>query len=84
MLALFDLLELEGRQFKRHLFRLGLGLWLGGVAASALLVGLLLIIWGIERWISDVLGPVLSLLIAGGILLFIAAGLALWVRRLMR
>lgn len=83
-MALLDLLELEGRQFKRHIFRLGLGLFLSLTAAMTLLAGLLLVAWGIERWLAMLLGPVFSLLLVGGLLLLIAGTLGLWVRRLIR
>ncbi|WP_455384160.1 hypothetical protein [Acidihalobacter prosperus] len=40
--------------------------------------------WGVERWLSAVLGPVFSLLLAGGLLLLVAGALGLWVRSLIR
>jgi hypothetical protein len=63
---------------------LGLGLWLSLIAALTLLAGLLLVAWGVERWLSSLLGPVFSLLLAGGLLLLLAAALGLWVRSLIR
>lgn len=63
---------------------MGLGLWLSLIAALALLVGLVLVVWGVERWLDEMLGPVFSLLLSGGIMLLLAAGLGLWVRRLIR
>lgn len=63
---------------------MGLGLWLSLIAALTLLAGLLLVAWGVERWLSSLLGPVFSLLLAGGLLLLLAAALGLWVRSLIR
>ncbi|MEJ2629786.1 MAG: hypothetical protein P8011_06500 [Acidihalobacter sp.] len=63
---------------------MGLGLWLSLIAALALLAGLLLVAWGVERWLSTLLGPVFSLLLAGGLLLLLAGALGLWVRSLIR
>jgi hypothetical protein len=63
---------------------LGLGLWLSLIAALTLLAGLLLVAWGVERWLSTLLGPVFSLLLAGGLLLLLAGALGLWVRSLIR
>ncbi|MEJ2654976.1 MAG: hypothetical protein P8Z69_06665 [Acidihalobacter sp.] len=49
-----------------------------------MLAGLLLVAWGVERWLSTLLGPVFSLLLAGGLLLLLAGALGLWVRSLIR
>lgn len=40
--------------------------------------------WGVERWLSALLGPILSLFLAGALLVLIAGALALWIRRLIR
>ncbi len=63
---------------------MGLGLWLSLIAALTLLAGLLVVAWGVERWLSSLLGPISSLFLVGGLLLLVATGLALWVRRLIR
>jgi high-affinity Fe2+/Pb2+ permease len=54
------------------------------IAALTLLAGLLVVAWGVERWLSSLLGPISSLFLVGGLLLLVATGLALWVRRLIR
>lgn len=83
MLALIELLEQEGREFKRGFFRLGFGLLLSVAAVLSLIIGFFLLAWGMERWLSDLIGPVLSLVSMGASFLLLAGGLGIWIRRLI-
>lgn len=82
LLALLDLYDLERRRLKQQLYRLALGFWIGLLAVLTLLVGMLLVAWGVERWLSTLLGPIWGPMAVGGLLMLTAAGLGLWVRRL--
>lgn len=73
-------MHLEGQALRVSALRLGVALWLSLIAACLLLAGLLLIAWGFERWLSELLGPVASLLVTGGILLLFAGGLG-WIAK---
>lgn len=64
--------------------RLAAALFLSGVAACLLLLGLLLIAWGFERWLSDHIGTVAALLLTGGILLLMSGGIGWMASRRIR
>jgi hypothetical protein len=77
-IALVELLEAEGRAFRRSLMRTGAGLGLIVTSAILGLTGLGLCLWSAYLYLGTVLEPPQAALAAGGLTLALAAVL-LWI-----
>jgi hypothetical protein len=84
LLALLDLLQLEGRVLRRNVLRLGWSLALLAVSTLLLLAGVALIGWGLYQFIEPHIGPESAAIILGLTLLLLAGILARSTKNLIR
>jgi hypothetical protein len=80
LIAVFDLVEAEGRAFRASVARLKTGMALGAVAVLLLLSGTGLLIWGLYQALAAPLGPAGGALLTGAITSLLGACL-LWAAR---
>ena len=80
LIAVFDLVEAEGRAFRASVARLKTGLALSAVAILLLLAGTGLIIWGLYQALAAPLGPAGGALVTGTIASLLGACL-FWAAR---
>lgn len=77
IIAITDLLEAEGRAFRRGALRTGAGLACVWVAALLLLAGIGFCLWALYQWLVIVVGSIIGALLIGGIL-FLLSGVLIW------
>lgn len=78
MVAVFDLLEAEGRTLRRTIIRSGTGLALIAVAALLALASFGLCIFGAYQYLTTVIEPAVAALMTGGITLLFSL-VILWI-----
>jgi hypothetical protein len=76
LLALLDLLQLEGRVLRRNVLRLSCSLALLTIATLLLIAGVTLIGWGLYQLMEPRVGPEFAAIILGLTLLLLAGALA--------
>ena len=78
MVAVFDLLESEGRTLRRNIIRSGAGLALIAVAALLALASFGLCVFGAYQYLTTIVEPALAALITGGTTLLFSL-VILWI-----